>query len=125
MRTIGPLLALVPPAVVGVVALGLLRDSTTATTGVAGFVLAVLAAPLLPVLGAPLRSGTGLYLLAAAGSAAVWLVLGAMAAVRATRDPRSGWGRFWGELGWMVLCVWVGVALAVLATNLVLGRLLV
>lgn len=120
----GPFVALIPPAVLGVTALLMLQGSTTASRGVPGFVAAVLAAPLLPVLGAPMRSGSGLLLLAAAGSAVVWFVLGTVAAARATRDPSAGWARFWGEYLWLMICVWIGVVLSVVLTNLVLGRVL-
>lgn len=124
IRTTGPFVALLPPAVLGAAALLTLLGSTGASRGVPGFVAAVLAAPLLPVLGAPMRSGTSLYLIAAAGSAVVWMVLGAVAAARATRDPAAGWGRFWGEFVWLMVCVWIGVVLSVALTNLVLGRVL-
>lgn len=120
----GPFVALIPPALLGMAALLMLRGSTTTSRGVPGFVAAVLAAPLLPVLGAPMRPGTGLYLLAAAGSAVVWFVLGAVAAARATRDPAAGWARFWSEYLWLMICVWIGVVLSVVLTNLVLGRVL-
>ncbi|MEX1106588.1 MAG: hypothetical protein WEB78_10345 [Ilumatobacteraceae bacterium] len=125
IRTTGPFVALIPPAILGVAALVALRDSTGVNRGVPGFVAAVLAAPLLPVLGAPMRSGTSLYLIAAAGSAVVWMVLGAIAAARATRDPAACWGRFWSEYLWLMICVWIGVVLSVVLTDLVLGRVLV
>jgi hypothetical protein len=124
IRTTGPFVALLPPAVLGTAALLALRGSTGASRGVPGFVAAVLAAPLLPVLGAPMRAGTSLYLIAAAGSAVVWMVLGAVAAARTTRDPAAGWGRFWVEYVWLMICVWIGVVLSVALTNLVLGRVL-
>jgi hypothetical protein len=124
IRTTGPFVALLPPAMLGAASLLALRSSIDASRGVPGFVAAVLAAPLLPVLGAPMRTGTSLYLIAVAGSALVWMVLGAVAAARATRDPAAGWGRFWVEYLWLMICVWIGVVLSVVLTNLVLGRVL-
>ncbi len=122
VRTKGPFLALVLPAVLGVAAMVLLRDSTTVGTGVSGFVMALLAAPLLPAFGAPLRTGS--LALPAAASAVLWFVLGTFAAQRATRSGAGGWGRFWSEYVWLTSCVWVGAILAVVAANLVLGRVL-
>lgn len=122
IRSMGPIVALIPPAVLGIVALAMLRGSTTTTRGVGGFLAAVLAAPLLPVLGAPMKSGSGLYLSAAVGSAVLWFALGALAAHRATRVPLAGWRHFWGEYVWLLLSVWVGVVVSLVAANLVLGR---
>lgn len=122
VRTKGPFVALLLPAVLGVAAMVLLRDSTSVGTGVSGFVLALLAAPLLPAFGAPLRTGS--IAVPAAASAVLWFVLGTFAAQRATRSGAGGWGRFWSEYAWLASCVWVGAVLAVVAANLVLGRVL-
>ena len=67
-------MALVPPAILGAISLLLLRQHTSLVRGVAGFLTAVFAAPGLLVVGAPLRSGRGVYLLAIAGSAVLWMV---------------------------------------------------
>ena len=64
IRSRGPLVALVVPALAGVVGLMLLRGNDSTTRGVGGFVLVMLAAPLLTVAGVPLRSGVGVYLAA-------------------------------------------------------------
>jgi hypothetical protein len=124
VRTKGPFVALLLPAVLGAIALVLLGGSTSTGRGVAGFGFAVLAAPLLPAFGAPLRSGSGAVTGAVVASAGLWFVLGAFAGRRATRTPFGGWGRFWGEYLWLAMCVWVGAALAAVAANLVLGRVL-
>jgi hypothetical protein len=124
IRRTGPFVALLLPAAFGLISFVMLRDSTTTTRGVGGFVLALLAAPLLPAFGVPLRTGSGAVLGAAAASAILWLFLGALAAQRATRSPTAGWGRFWAEYLWLCLCAWVGSLLAVAAANLVLGRVL-
>lgn len=124
VRRTGPLVALLLPAIAGAAAVLMLRGSTSTATGVGGFVLSLVAAPLLPVFGEPMRAGSGGVLGAAAASAVLWFVLGSIAAHRATRRPTGGWGAFWAEYLWLCLCAWMGAALAVVAANLVLGRVL-
>lgn len=125
IRRRGPFVALVVPAALGVAALIVLRGSTSTGTGVGGFALSLMAAPLLPAFGAPLRTGSGAVTGAVVASAALWFVLGSFAARRSTRSVDAGWGRFWGEFLWLSACVWMGAVLAEVAANLVLGRILV
>jgi hypothetical protein len=122
IRSTGPVVALIVPAALGATALLLLWGSTSTGRGVGGFALALLAAPALPAAGVPLRIGAQVVLLAIAASALLWLGLGWFAARRATRGTPATWARFWGEFAWMAVAVWAGTGLAVLGTNLVLGR---
>lgn len=122
IRTRGPLVALGPPAVLGVVGWLMLHDSESGGRGVAGFVSAVFAAPLLLVAGAPLRSWDGLYLLAIAASVVLWILVGVVASRRATRAPIATWREYWTEWSWLAAGVWGGVLVALVASNLVLGR---
>lgn len=122
IRSTGPILALILPAVLGAVAVMVERDSTSVGRGLGGFALAVLAAPALPMAGVPMRSGTDVMLIAVGASALLWLLLGVFAAQRATRSAQPRWARFWGEYAWMLLAVWTGTACGLLAANLVLGR---
>ena len=124
LRSSGPFVALLPPGVLGAVALLLLRSHTSLVRGVAGFLAAVLAAPGLLVVGAPLRSGRGVYLAAIVGSAVLWMLIGAIAARRATRVPVASWRDFWREYLWLAIGVWLGVVVALIAVNLVFGRAL-
>lgn len=121
IRRLGPLMALLAPAALGVTALILLRDNTSTIRGVLGFLTAVLAAPGLLVGGAPMKGGTGLYLAAALGSAVLWLLIGIAASARATRRPVATWRDFWKEYLWLAGAVWVGVVGALVAANLILG----
>lgn len=112
------------PGVLGVLGLMMLRNSHSTARGVGGFVFSVLAAPLLPAFGAPIRSGGSVYALAVVGSAVVWLAVGALAARRASRRAVATWGGYWAEYMLLALSVWVGVVLSLVAANLVLGRAL-
>lgn len=121
IRSLGPLLALLPPAALGATALVLLRDNTSTMRGVLGFLFAVLAAPGLLVGGAPMKGGAGFYMAAAVGSGLLWLLIGVAATARATRRPVATWGDYWKEYLWLAGAVWLGVIGALVAANLILG----
>jgi hypothetical protein len=124
LRSSGPLVALLPPGLLGVVSLLLLRGHTSIVRGVAGFVTAILAAPGLLVAGAPLRSGRGVYLGAVVGSALMWMIVGVIAARRATQIPVASWRDYWREYIWLAAGVWLGVVVALGVVNLIFGRAL-
>lgn len=124
LRSSGPVVALLPPGLLGVVSLLLLRGHTSIVRGVAGFLTAILAAPGLLVAGAPLRSGRSVYLGAVVGSALLWMVVGVIAARRATRIPAASWRDYWREYIWLAAGVWLGVVVALGAVNLIFGRAL-
>ncbi len=124
LRGSGPIVGLVPPAILGAISLLLLRGHTSLVRGVAGFLTAVLAAPGLLVAGAPLRSGRAVYVGAVAGSAVLWMIVGAIAARRATRVPVASWRDYWREYVWLAAGVWLGVVVALAVVNLIFGRAL-
>ena len=124
LRGSGPFVALLPPGILGVFSLLLLRGHTSLVRGVAGFLTAILAAPGLLVAGAPLRSGRSVYLGAVVGSAVLWMIVGAIAARRATRMPAASWRDYWREYIWLAAGVWLGVVLTLGAVNLIFGRAL-
>ena len=68
-----------------------------------------------------MAGSTGLYLAAAAASALMWLLVGAVASARATRRPVATWGDFWKEYLWLAGGVWLGVFGSLVAANLILG----
>ena len=115
-------MAPIPAGVLAAVSWLLLHDNTSTARGVGGFLLATLAAPLLLIAGAPLRAGTGVYWLAVAASIAGWMVVGAVAARRATRRPIATWRDYWRDFGWLAGAIWLGALLSLVIANLILGR---
>ncbi|MCU1396416.1 MAG: hypothetical protein JWM34_4844 [Ilumatobacteraceae bacterium] len=124
IRRLGPVAALFPAAVLGVVAFALLRHNTATTRGVAGFAATVLAAPTTMAFGVPLATGSGKIVLGVLTSAVLWLVLGFVAARRATRSPVASWRDFWREYLWLAAGVWVGVVAALVVVEQSIGRAL-
>ena len=122
IRALGPIAGLLPAAVLGGLALLLLRGDGSSIAGVGGFALSVLAAPLMLVAGVPLSTSTTARTVAIAASAAMWLLLGVVAARRSTRRPVASWGDFWKEFAWLAAGVWLGVLGALVAVDLLLGR---
>ena len=69
------------------------------------------AAPGLLLVGAPFGE-RGLYALAIAASALVWLLVGFLASRRATRNPVATWSDYWRHYAWMCGGIWLGSCLA-------------
>lgn len=116
IRRLGPWAGMAVPAVLGLLA--------KMMGGIVGFLLALLAAPGLLVAGVPLTSGVAVWAAALAGSALLWLLVGTVAARRATRSPVATWTDFWQQYAWLAGGVWLGTVLALVAANLLLGRAL-
>lgn len=125
IRRGGPFLALLAPAALGAGAWLLLRGNESTLRGVAGFLLAVFAAPVMLVAGIPLTSSETARVVSIAASAAMWLLIGLVATRRATQRPVASWRDFWREYLWIAGGVWLGVVGALVAANLLLGRALV
>lgn len=119
------MLALLPPATLAGLSWLLVRDDDSTVRGVASFLLAALAAPVLLVAGVPLSGAPGSHPWAIGASVLLWLLLGAVAARRATRLPVATWRDFWRDFLWLAAGVWLGVLAALAAANLLLGRTLV
>lgn len=122
LRSAGPILATLPAGALAAASWLLLHNNDSTVRGVVGFLFAVFAAPLLLVAGAPLRAGTTTYWIAVAASLAMWLVVGAAAARRATRRPVASWRDYWREFFWLAGSIWVGAIVALIVANLILGR---
>lgn len=121
IRRLGPLLALVVPAALGLGAIVALELFDGRASGWTGLVLGVCAAPGLLVVGAPFAS-TSIYPLGVAISVALWLGVGVAAARIATRNPVATWTDFWRAYRWLAIGVWVGAVAALIGSSLVLGR---
>ena len=117
LRTFGPLAALIVPAIVGGIAYLSLRLFDTPWSGAVGLIGGVFAAPALLAAGAPFGD-RGLYPLAVAASGLLWLLVGFLAARRATRNPMATWADFWRHYAWMCAGVWAGAAIALVAAAL-------
>lgn len=124
IRNQGPFAALAVPAVLGAVALVLLKVLDSSWTGLAGLVLGVFAAPGLLAVGAPF-SDTSRYPLGIAISVVLWLVIGLIASRRSTRNPFATWADYWRNYWWMAVGVWIGASVALAIARVSLGRALI
>jgi hypothetical protein len=105
------------PAIVGAIAYFSLQQFDTAWSGAVGLIGGVLAAPALLAAGAPFGD-RGLYPMAVGASALLWLLVGFLAARRATRNPMATWPDFWRHYAWMCAGVWAGAVLALVVAAL-------
>ena len=117
IRTWGPFAALIVPSIVGAIAYLSLRLFDTAWSGAVGLIGGVFAAPALLAAGAPFGDRS-LYPIAIAASAAMWMLVGFLAARRATRNPMATWPDFWRHYAWMCVGVWVGASAALVVAAL-------
>ena len=124
IRSRGPFLAVIPPAVLGAVALLSLKLFDGKTSGYVGLILGVLAAPILLAVGAPF-SDSSLWSIGIALSAMLWLIVGAVAARRTTRNPMAGWPDFWRTFFWLAGGIWIGAAAALVVARYAVGEALV
>ena len=119
IRVLGPLLALLPMALLGGIGLGALRAGDGRTSGLIGLVGGVSAAPGLLLAGAPFADDA-VYPRAVAASIPLWLLLGVLASRRATRSTVASWRDYWREMMMLTIAVVLGaiVALAIAAASL-------
>ena len=92
-------------------------------TGLLGFLLIVAALPTLPMLGVPATAGATVYLLGAATSLGAWLVLGHVAALRASKRAVVDWSDWRREFVPLALGLLLGGVLALVIGAVVLGAL--
>jgi hypothetical protein len=124
VRRGGPVVALVVPLMLAAVATAAMWGSTSWWRGALGLVAAMAAAPLLPVVGVPAAGGLARLVLGGVGSAALWMLLGAVAARRATRTPGASWPEWRREYGRLAVGAMVGgVGALAVAAGVTLLRL--
>jgi uncharacterized protein YneF (UPF0154 family) len=71
-------------------------------------------------MGAPF-SDTSTYPLGIVLSIVLWLVVGWVAARRATRNPVATWPDYWRQYAMLLASVWLGVAVGLLVARAQLG----
>ena len=124
IRRFGAIVALAPAAALGLLSFLLLHHNSATTRGVAGFAAAVLGGPALMAFGVPLASGTSKIVLGALVSAVLWVGVGVIASLRATRSPVASWRDFWREYLWLAAGIWAGVVVALVVVEVSVGRAL-
>ena len=125
IRVLGPLLGLVPMAVLGAVVVDAsLQMGEGGTSGIGGLVTGVSAAPGLLVAGAPFADDTR-YPLAVVASVPMWLLLGLIASRRATRSTIASWRDYWREMLFLTVAVVLGAIGAIVLSTVLLGESLV
>ena len=121
IRQYGPLLALVIPALLGLVAIAVLNFADGRASGWTALVLGVCAAPGLLAIGVPFAS-TSMYPVGIGISVALWFGVGMVAARIATRNPVATFSDFWRAYRWLAIGVWLGALAALAGSSLILGR---
>ena len=124
IRVLGPMVGLVPMAVLGAASWTILQMGDGGTSGMGGLVTGVSAAPGLLVAGAPFADDTR-YPLAVVASAPMWLLLGLIASRRATRSTIASWRDYWREMLFLTAAVVLGAVGAIVLSTALLGESLV
>jgi len=110
--------------VLGAIALIALWVGDGRVSGLIGLFCGATAAPGLLVAGAPFADESH-FPLAIAASVPLWLVLGYLAAWRATRRPIATWTDYARELAYLTIAVAIGATVALMIAAQVVGRSLV
>ena len=129
LRRLGPLVALIPAAIllaatgVARVVLSCPKTGVCTSRAVTSWVLPALALPTAVPLGLPIESGSTRTLLVLLTSATLWIGLGYFATVRATRSTIADWRRWSSEFAWMAFALWIGVATGIALIGVGVGGL--
>lgn len=103
------------------VAAVLLVGSDSAWRGVPGFVLAIVALPTLPMTGIPVMGGGVRWIVAILSSAAIWFVIGAVAARRSSRRAVASWPEWRREWIRLAVGIWIGALVGIAVAGTVLS----
>ena len=117
----GPVLGLVPMALLGAISWSSLRLGDGRTSGLLALVAGVSAAPGLLFVGAPFADDAK-YPMAILASVPLWLVLGLIASRRATRSTVASWRDYWREMTFLTIAVVLGAIVALAAATSILGQ---
>lgn len=91
--------------------------------GIIGYLVLVIALPVLSIAGVPAVSTFTSYAFATLASAAIWFALGQVSALRATRRAVAGWPEWSREFRPLAIGVAIGAVLALALSAIVLGAL--
>lgn len=91
--------------------------------GMIGYLVLVIALPVLSIAGVPAVSALTSYIVATVVSAAIWFVLGQISAIRATQRAIAGWPEWVREFRPLAIGVAIGAVLALALSAIVLGAL--
>ena len=108
------------PAIVGGIAYLSLQLFDTAWSGAVGLIGGVWAAPALLAAGAPFGDRE-MYPIAVAASGLLWILVGLLAARRATRNPMATWVDFWRHYAWLCAGIWIGASAALIVAALTIS----
>lgn len=108
IATFGPIAALIPMTVGGLVSVIALWGSQSTLRGLIGFALAIMSCPTLPIIGLPFVSGGMRWFVAIISSAVVWIAVGALSARRATSRAVAGWPEWRREWLRIAIGIWIG-----------------
>ncbi|MGZ0193650.1 MAG: hypothetical protein ACKVG5_15130 [Acidimicrobiales bacterium] len=123
IRSRGPLLGLLLPALLGGASYAALLLSDAAWSGAVGLIGGALAAPGLLITGAPFGD-RAMYPIAVGASAVAWILVGWIASRRATRNPLATWNDYWRHYFWMAAGIWFGAGIALGVATISLGEAL-
>jgi len=107
-------------AIFGAVVLAL---TSSTFFGVLGFMCITIGVPLLPILGIPAKSGGVRWIIALAGSGAMWWWIGQLSAARVRTFVIAGWSEWGKEFGLYAGAVAIGVVGAIIIAARALGAL--
>lgn len=91
--------------------------------GMLGYLILVIALPVLSIAGIPAVSTFASYAIAILASAAIWFGLGQVSAIRATRRAVAGWPEWAREFRPLAIGIAIGAVLALALSGIVLGAL--
>lgn len=120
IRAWGALAGVLIPGIVGAIGYFALRLSDAPWSGTVGLLGGYFGAPTLLFVGAPFAD-RDLYLPAVVGAAVMWLLIGWVAARRATHNPMATWADYWRHYFWLLGGVWAGVVVALVVATVRIG----